>query len=97
MKKNLKYIEIAVISVINIIIYVLVDTRSSFYCVFLILLLSFLSQNNILNLAEKIPSVIISISFPIGALFCFVLTYLYYTATMKLFKRFLKLFFRGVL
>lgn len=77
MKKNLKYIEIAVISVINIIIYILVDTRSSFYCVFLILLLSFLSQNNILNLAKKIPSVIISISFPIGALFCFVLTYLY--------------------
>lgn len=76
-KKEFKPFDYIWIIVLNVFLLIFTDTKSSFFCIVLLLLLNVLFINVKNNKIYKIFSFLTLISFPIGALSTFVLTYLY--------------------
>ena len=76
-KKEFKPFDYIWIIILNVFLLIFTDTKSSFFCIVLLLLLNVLFINVKNNKIYKIFSFLTLISFPIGALSTFVLTYLY--------------------
>ena len=76
-KKEFKLFDYIVIMALNIFLLVFTDTKSSFFCILLLLLINIFFTNVKNKKIYKYFSFATLISFPIGALSTFVLTYMY--------------------